>query len=79
MTDILEQIRQEIARRELSQYRIAKDTGLPQGMLSEFLSGKRTPGGDYVAKLCSYLGLELAAKIPRKKSGKKSRKRSQDS
>ncbi len=82
MPTILDQIRDEIARRGLTQYRISKDTGLPQGMLSEFLAGKRTPGGEYLAVLCDYLGLELqprvslpAKKTPRKPAAKKAPKK----
>ena len=52
-------LRDEIRRRELSQYRIALDTGIKQPSLSRFLNGGSLRM-ETAATLLDYLGYELS-------------------
>ena len=49
-----------IANSGLTEYRIAKDSGVPQPVLNRFLHGERGISLSTAAKLCAYLGLHLA-------------------
>lgn len=76
-------LRAEISRRRLSQYRIAKDTGIKQPSLSRFLNGGSLKL-ETAGTLADYLGFELVPKVDRPKaspsneassSGKSNRRR----
>jgi transcriptional regulator with XRE-family HTH domain len=54
-----ERLRQFIATAGVSRYRISKDTGLDQGLLSHFVHGRRRLSQDAIDTLAEYLGLEL--------------------
>jgi transcriptional regulator with XRE-family HTH domain len=55
-----DQIRAAIRASGVSQYRLSKDTGLDQAMLSRFMNGKRWPSEANLNALCRYLGLSVA-------------------
>jgi transcriptional regulator with XRE-family HTH domain len=55
-------LRGEIARRKLSQYRIARDTGVKQPSLSRFLNGGSLKI-ETAGVLLEYLGYVLARKV----------------
>ncbi|NLX98936.1 MAG: helix-turn-helix transcriptional regulator [Rhodopirellula sp.] len=55
-------LRGEISRRRLSQYRIAKDTGIKQPSLSRFLNGGSLKL-ETAGTLADYLGFELVPKV----------------
>ncbi len=57
---VVDQLRQAIVDSGLTQYRIAKDTGVPQPVVNRFVSGERGITLDTAAKLCKYLRLRLA-------------------
>jgi plasmid maintenance system antidote protein VapI len=43
-----------------TQYRIAKDSGVPQPVVNRFINGERSIGLETASKLCVYLRLRLA-------------------
>jgi len=57
---IVDQLRQAMLDSGLTQYRIAKDTGVPQPVVNRFISGERGITLETAAKLCDYLRLRLA-------------------
>ncbi len=54
-----ETIRNKILSCGLSQYEIAKETGIDAGVLSRFVTGKRAIKIETAEKLCKALGLVL--------------------
>ena len=58
---ILEAIAQAIEKSDKSRYRIHKDTGIDQAVLSRIMNGGSC-GIETADKLCKYLGLELMQK-----------------
>ena len=54
-----ETLRQAIVNSELSQYRIAKESGVGAGILSRFVNGERELKLDTADKICKVLGLSL--------------------
>jgi transcriptional regulator with XRE-family HTH domain len=44
----------------MSQYALYKKAGISQGALSEYESGKKTPGVDVLEKICTALGMSLS-------------------
>ena len=65
--DIEEQLRRAIVESNLSRYRLSKLTGVSDGVLSNFVNGKRTITLATAAKLAESLGLELGASDKNKK------------
>ena len=57
---LVDQLRQAIVDSGLTQYRIAKDTGVPQPVVNRFVSGERGITLETAGKLCKYLRLRLA-------------------
>ena len=57
--DIQEQLRQAILAGTMTRYRLAKLTGLSQGLLSLFVNSKRSMTLDTAAKVATVLGLEF--------------------
>ena len=57
--DVIDTLRQELARAKVSRYRVSLDTGIAQAILSRFVNGKRGLSMENVDTLCRYLGLEL--------------------
>lgn len=62
-----EQIRIAIKESGLTIYRLAKDSGVPQPVLSRFVNAKRGITLSTASKLATTLGLEL---VPKKTKGK---------
>jgi hypothetical protein len=63
--DLADQIRREIKRQGFSGYRLAKASGVSQGVVCRFINGRRDIGLSTASKLAKVLGLEL---IPKKNS-----------
>jgi transcriptional regulator with XRE-family HTH domain len=59
-TSVITELRDAIVKSKLSQYRISKDTGVRQPVLSRFLAGERGISLRTADKLCEYLKLHLA-------------------
>jgi ribosome-binding protein aMBF1 (putative translation factor) len=57
-----EQIRVAIDASGMSRYRVCKEIGLSQSMMSRFMSGQAGLSMEVVDKLGEFLGLEIAAK-----------------
>jgi predicted XRE-type DNA-binding protein len=60
-TKINKLITKEIKKQKLTQYRMAKDTGIPQPCLSRFLNGGSLKM-ETAGLLLDYLGYEITAK-----------------
>lgn len=58
-----EQLKQAIESSELTRYRIAKDSGVAQSTLSQFINGNRAISLANIDRICELLDLEL---VPRK-------------
>jgi transcriptional regulator with XRE-family HTH domain len=58
LTDVL---RGAIERSGLTRYRIAKETGIPEGNLGRFLRGDMSIRLDKADRLAAYLGLRLVS------------------
>jgi transcriptional regulator with XRE-family HTH domain len=56
LTDVL---RAAIERSGLTRYRIAKETGIPEGNLGRFLRGEMSIRLDKADRIAAYLGLRL--------------------
>lgn len=56
---IVDDLLRAIVKSKLSQYQLAKDTAVPQPILSRFLSGQRGISLDTAAKIAAHLGLRL--------------------
>ena len=66
---LADQLRSAIEASDLSQYEIAKRTGVDKGTLSKFMTGER--GGisfESLEKLAPALGLKITARRTRKKA-----------
>jgi transcriptional regulator with XRE-family HTH domain len=57
-----ETLKQAIVSSELSQYRIAKESGVSAGVLSRFVNGERDLKLETADKLCKILGFTLSKK-----------------
>ena len=64
---ISEQIREAIRNAEVSRYRISKETGISEPVLSRFLKGK---AGISLDTLGEYLGLDITTRKTPKRKGK---------
>jgi transcriptional regulator with XRE-family HTH domain len=58
---VSEQLRRAVGASGKSRYRIAKDLGISEAMLSLFMSGKRGLSQHLADRLAAYLRLELVA------------------
>ena len=59
---VADELRQAIAqaeRRGVTRYRIAKETGLSQAMLSRFVAGENVPKLDTVERIAKAIGRRL--------------------
>jgi plasmid maintenance system antidote protein VapI len=65
-----EQLRRALAERPESARAIARACGVPQPMITRFLNGSRGLSLVTAARLCDYLGLELALQRRRNKRSK---------
>lgn len=62
-----EQLRRAVEQSDLSRYRISKQTGIAQSILSRFVNEGAGLSMESVDKLCECLGLRLVADDPPKK------------
>ena len=67
MASINEQLRRAIEQSGKTRYRIAKEAGISQAMLSRFVNGKRELSAAIAEKLCGSLGFELILKKTKRK------------
>jgi|688.fasta_scaffold1186525_1 transcriptional regulator with XRE-family HTH domain len=63
-----EQLKELIEGADMSRYRIAKDSGVPQSTLSSFVKGRRALSLMNIDRICELLDLEL---VPRKSTSTK--------
>jgi len=61
-----EQLREAIDGSELSRYRIAKDAGVAQSTISQFMNGKRAISLKAIDRIGELLDLEIVSKQPPK-------------
>lgn len=66
-TTLTEQLQQAIDASGKTRYRISKDTGISQSVLSLFCNGQRGLSLAAVDVLVSYLDLELTPRKPRER------------
>jgi len=68
---ISEQLREAMLAADVSRYRIAKDIGVTEALLSRFMNGVAGIGPETIDKIGEYLGLRLVGpKRKRKKNSK---------
>lgn len=67
-TSFSDSLRQAIEHCELSRYRIAKETGIPQSQLSRFVHGQSGLSVENIDILCALLDLRLVASGKQKRS-----------
>ena len=72
-TYLEKRIRAEIRKSGLTIYRVAKDSGVSQPIVSRFMNSKRGITLATASKLVEYLGLELTPKKKKLKRKKKAR------
>jgi transcriptional regulator with XRE-family HTH domain len=70
MGRIFQALRQAIKESKVSRYRIGKDLGIDQSVLSRFMSGEIGLTVTNVEMIAEYLGLEIIVR-PKAKKGKK--------
>lgn len=73
MPPIYEHIREAIAASDKSRYRIAKETGIGEPHLCQFMAGTKGLSVEALEKLADSLGMEITAR-PIKRTKKTSRK-----
>jgi plasmid maintenance system antidote protein VapI len=56
---LVEELRKAILQCGETEYRVAKESGVPQPVLNRFLRGERGISLETAAKLAAYLGLRL--------------------
>ncbi|MBE3123765.1 MAG: helix-turn-helix transcriptional regulator [Planctomycetes bacterium] len=71
---ILDEIREAIRTCGRTRYRLAKETGFSQALLSYLMSSKRSMSIETLEKLAAALGYNVTLR-PRKKEGRKHGKR----
>ena len=55
-TDVFVNILQE---KDITPYRIAKETGISQGLMSRYKNGKKTPSAESLVKIADYLNVSV--------------------
>jgi len=65
-TKLSEQIRAAIEAAGVTRYRISKDTGISESMVSKFMSGDRGLSMEYLDVLGEYLELDVVRRQERK-------------
>lgn len=48
-------------KKNISQYRLSKESGISQGLISEYESGQKTPGMKNLLKLSQALGVSVSS------------------
>jgi len=70
MAIIFDTLRDLLSKSKISRYRIARDTGIAESMLSRFVSGERGLSVESTEKLADYLGHEIIVRPKRQRKGK---------
>lgn len=60
ITELRKCLREMISKSTFTQIRLSDVTGIPQPVLSHFISGKRGLGGEYALRLARFLNATLA-------------------
>jgi transcriptional regulator with XRE-family HTH domain len=64
---IADEIKAVMEAKDLTVYRVWKDTGIDQGALSRFFSGERSFVADTLIRLLDYLGYDLTIRRKKRK------------
>jgi transcriptional regulator with XRE-family HTH domain len=64
-----------LLEKEVSQYRLAKETGMTQAAVNALANGRRLPRWDNVLAIAKYLGVELNAFEPEQYEAREKRTR----
>jgi transcriptional regulator with XRE-family HTH domain len=66
MSNVVDEVIRAIEESELTQYELAKLSGVDRASISRFVRRQRSLGLDSLQKVCNVLGLELAVKKRRR-------------
>jgi len=66
MAELLSMMRNAIEASGQSRYRISKETGIAESVLSRFMSGETALAVETAERLADYLGLELVLRRKRR-------------
>ena len=69
-TPMSDQLRKAITKAEYSRYRLSKETGIDQSVLSKFVRGERGISLEAIDKLGEFLNLQIVNKNSQRKKGK---------
>ena len=64
--EVIDSLRKIIKESVVSRYRVSKDTGIDQAILSRFVNGERGLNMQNIDTICRYFKLELRPKGKRK-------------
>jgi transcriptional regulator with XRE-family HTH domain len=67
MGQLLDEIREAIDTSDQTRYRIAKETGIAESVLSRLVSGERGLSLDAFERLADHLGLEIILRHKRRR------------
>lgn len=70
MSPILDEIREAIAASDKSRYAIAKETGVSQSQLCQFMAGTKGLSVDALERVAESLGLEVTVRSKRRRKGR---------
>jgi transcriptional regulator with XRE-family HTH domain len=70
MGEIFEALRRAIKTSKVSRYRIGKELGIDQSVLSRFMSGEIGLTVANVERIADYLGLEISFRLKTKRGNK---------
>jgi hypothetical protein len=72
-TPFSDQLRAAVLNADVTRYRISKDTGISESILSRFVRGDAGLSMEYVDRLCERLDLRLVGPVSAKKRPKNER------
>ncbi|MBP2644534.1 MAG: family transcriptional regulator, partial [Firmicutes bacterium] len=58
--DFSSQLAEVMAKKNITQYKLSKLTGIAQSAISGILSGKKSPKAETLKKICDALGVSMA-------------------
>ena len=70
MMDMSDQVRQAIRNCGMTQYAIAKATGITKGALSRFMAGERDMNLRTLQRIAPAIGVSLTVKKPNRSKGR---------
>jgi len=71
MASLLNTMRDAIRNSEQSRYRISRETGIAESVLSRFMSGETGLSVETIERLANYLGLEVVVRSKRARGTRK--------